>query len=300
MKSRVIAIFLLLFSFGTNAFAWDDGGHLLIGEIAAQRLRPETLRAMEPLVALLDPQFNQGQPYNVITAAVWLDDQRGLGKANPWKAWHYVDFECDGGANPPEPAPPHALSGLDEAVGVLGNRNADPKARAVALAQVLHIVGDIHQPMHAADRHDRGGNAVAIEPLFAGAWNPANLHALWDAAYRLDARDGAAVELWKPLSRTAWPRMPGEPGLVARQAAAFLKAQPLGNEPPCAPGTRPWVAWARETYAVASCNGWPNEAGVTPAFVHQAHEISQAQIVKAGRRLAELLNALLAPPQASR
>lgn len=302
MNLKRLVMGALLAFFAANALAWDDGGHLLIGEIAARRLRPEVMREMEPLVALLDTQFNQGRPYNLVTAGVWLDDQRGLGKENPWARWHYIDFECGQGGNPPEPPPPHALWAMDQAVAVLRDRKAKPKARAEALAQVIHIVGDLHQPLHTADRHDWGGNAVRIAPVFAGEWSPGNLHAFWDAAYRLDTRGGAPVELWPPLPRDAWPRGPGEPGLVSREATEALKSlPPPRGEPPCVPGTRPWAAWARESHAIACQSGWP--AGVdaaapggvvlSPGFIHEAHALSVAQIVKAGERLADLLNALL-------
>ncbi|XHR26959.1 MAG: S1/P1 nuclease [Chthoniobacteraceae bacterium] len=283
-----------------NALAWDEGGHILIGEIAARRLRPEVAAEMKPLIALLDPQFNGGAPYNLVTVGVWLDDQRGLGQANPWSRWHFIDFECDAGKNPPEPPPPHALWGLDQATAVLGNRQARPQDRAVALAQVIHIVGDIHQPVHAADRHDRGGNTVAIAPLFDGPWSPRNLHAFWDSVYRIDVQENRPVELWRLPARPAWPEAPGVPGVISREAAAALEwasANVRRVDGAAASGTRPWEAWARETYAMACEKAWPPGGGtLSPAFIHGAHFLAMAQIVKAGERLGDLLNARLAPP----
>ncbi len=291
---------VLALLFAGNALAWDEGGHLLIGEIAARRLRPEVVEEMRPLIALLDRQFNGGAPYNLVTAGVWLDDQRGLGQANPWGRWHFVDFECDGGKTPPEPPPPHALWGLDQATAVLGDRQAPPRDRAVALAQVIHIVGDIHQPLHAADRHDRGGNMVTIAPLFDGLWNPRNLHAFWDSAYRIDVREGRPVELWQLPPRPAWPEAPGAPGVVSREAGAAMEwasANVRRVDGESASGTRPWEAWARGTFAFAREKAWPSDGGtLSPAFIHEAHFLAMAQIVKAGERLGDLLNARLAPP----
>jgi hypothetical protein len=304
MKLKWIFVVVLVALFAGNALAWDDGGHLLIGEIAARRLRPEVVREMEALIPLLDRQFNGGKPYNLVTVGVWLDDQRGLGKANPWGCWHYVDFPVGAGANPPEPPPPHALWGLDQAAVVLVNRENPAAERAIALAQVIHIVGDIHQPMHAADRRDRGGNEVGIMPLTPGGNGPANLHAFWDAAYRFDGVNGVVSELGSRLPRSAWPKRVNEPGWVAREASAFLELK-QALTPPGAPGTRPWVAWAHETYAIACQSAWPAGAvpkgppmTLSPEFVHEAHGIAQAQIVKAGVRLGDLLSALLgaAPP----
>lgn len=295
---RIFALVALVAGWAGSAPAWDDTGHLIIGEIAARRLRPEVVRELTPLAALLDPRFNDGKPYNLVTANVWLDDQRGLGAQNPWKKLHYIDFPVIPGGNPPEPPPPHALSALDAAVALLKNRQAPPAERAVALAEVMHIVGDLHQPMHAADRGDRGGNEIRLCPLLPNGGGPANLHAFWDGAYRLDVENGAVTELWPRFPRSAWPGAPGEPGLIARQATALTRD---GFLPPssAAPATRPWVGWARETYAVACRSGWPEgavkgtPATLSPAFVHEAHRVSEGQLAKAGARLGDLLNALL-------
>ncbi|MEI8234647.1 MAG: S1/P1 nuclease [Verrucomicrobiota bacterium] len=281
----------------TAAQAWDDSGHLLIAEIAAHRLRPEVIRKMEALTPLLDTRFDGGRPYNVITAAVWLDDMRGLGQGNPWKLWHYIDVPCAGDAFT-EPPPPHALSGLDQAVAVLRSPEAAPEARAEALAQVMHIVGDIHQPLHTATRDDRGGNGVRIAPLTASGSGPSNLHAFWDAACRYDAPGGQIVEFWKGPGREARPQGPGEPGVVSQTARALLAQAPKPAPVPASP--QPWWEWARETHAIACKAGWPpsgtpQKNGVvqlTPAFVHESHAIAMQQVLKAGERLADLLNEL--------
>ncbi|MDD5350427.1 MAG: S1/P1 nuclease [Chthoniobacteraceae bacterium] len=281
----------------TAAQAWDDTGHLLIAEIAAHRLGPEVIRKMEALTPLLDPRFNGGRPYNILTAAAWLDDMRGLGQANPWKTWHYVDAPCEGEAFI-EPAPPHALWALDQAAEVLRNKNAEPKARAEALAQVMHIVGDIHQPLHTADRNDRGGNGVRIVPLKEES-GPANLHAFWDAACRYDAVKGQIKELFRNPPLGARPLRMDEPGAVSQTARTLLAHQPKESVPSAL--RSPWREWARETHAIACKSGWPpadmprenGAVALTPAFVHESHEIAMQQLLKAGVRLADLLNELL-------
>ena len=183
-----------------------------------------------------------------------------------------------------EPPPPHALWALDEATEVLRNKNAEPKARAEALAQIMHLVGDIHQPLHVADRGDRGGNDVPVAPLMANGTRPKNLHAFWDAAYRYDSKDGQMIEL----------RATAEQALihgVSPQDANLLPAS-----------QHPWRAWACETHAIACESGWPKEwlngnkaapVQLTPAFVHAAHEIALERIALAGESLAALLNDLL-------
>lgn len=300
MKRKFFLVAAVLATLAAAAQAWDEGGHLLIGEIAARRLRPEVIQKMEALLPLLDRRFNDGQPYNLVTVGVWLDDQRGLGKENPWARWHYVDAPCAGNTFI-EPPPPQALWAMDQATAVLRDPQAAPHARAEALAEVIHLVGDLHQPLHTADRHDRGGNDVKITPLLADEEaGPSNLHAFWDGAYRYDARGAGVVELWTRPGRSFWPRASREPGVIAAQADLLLKEAPPA-ESAVATSRQPWRDWARETHALACQSGWPDEAKTAnrgpvtlrPGFVHEAHRIAEQQIVNAGERLAALLNDLL-------
>jgi len=283
MNPKFFLVAALLVITTAASSAWDASGHLLIDEIAARKLRPEVIQKMEALLPLLDTRFNRGRPYNLVTAGVWLDDMRGLGKANPWSRWHYIDVPCAGDAFV-EPPPPHALWALDQATEILRSKNAEPKARAEALAQIMHIVGDIHQPLHTATRNDRGGNDVPIAPFTADGLGPANLHAFWDAAYRYDASEGQITEH----------------RVTAGQVLALRAGASKDNL--ASASQHPWRQWAYETHMIACESAWPKEelAGnkkealqLTPEFIHASHEIALAQVAKAGERLAALLNELL-------
>ena len=306
MKRKILLVSALLTLTAAAVQAWDEGGHLLIGELAARKLQPQIVKKIEALLPLLDTRFNEGHPYNLVTAGVWLDDMRGLGKANLWAHWHYIDVPCAGDAFV-EPPPPNALWALDQATSVLRSKTAEPKARAEALAQIMHLVGDIHQPLHTADRNDRGGNDVRIVPLGELGNGPANLHAFWDAAYRYDSAEKEILSLWRTSARHFWPGGPGQPGVIAEQALALRMRVPKTDDNTPS-SQQPWHQWAYQTHMIACESGWPKEPAdaktgavqLTPAFVHAAHEIAEKQIVKAGERLAALLNALLEEDQEMR
>ena len=287
MNRKFWATLLLLALPLAAARAWDEGTHRLIDTLAARQLRPEAVQKIEALLPLLDTRFHNGRPYDIVTAGCWLDDMRGLGKANPWARWHYIDIPCTGGRAVSLPPPPHALSALDEATGILRNRDADPGARAEALAQIMHIVADIHQPLHTATRGDRGGNDVRIAPLLENGAAPSNLHAFWDAACRFDAADGRIAEVWPHPLRNP-------PDALVAQIRGLLK-----NTEPIAAAAHPWRAWACETHRIACESGWPpikqpGHTQLTPEFVHAAHGIACKQVARAAWRLAGLLNDLLA------
>ncbi|MEI6352224.1 MAG: S1/P1 nuclease [Verrucomicrobiota bacterium] len=308
----IAALAVLLWS-PPAALGWDDGGHMIVSEIAARRLHSGVARKIEALLPLLDARFNRGQLYNLTTAGAWMDDLRALGSEYNWAKWHYIDVPCTGTlksvadlktgvaiANAPEfvePRPPHALWALEKIVALLQIHDASPEARAEAVAQTMHIVADIHQPMHVATRNDRGGNGFRVVP-FTSSGKPKNLHQFWDAAYRYGLSEKTVVELWSvPPNR---PDGPNAQGIIAEEATRLLRAHPPESLPELArPGCNTPHAWVRATHALAECYGWPCESvqGVevelSPEFVERAHDIAEIQLVLAGCRLAELLNRLL-------
>ena len=297
MNSKILLVAVLLAIPMAASQAWDESGHLLIDTLAARKLQPEVVKKMDALLPLLDTRFNGGHPYNLVTAGLWLDDMRGLGKANPWSRWHYVDIPCAGDRAYTVPPPPHALWALDQATEALRSQSAAPRIRAEALAQIMHLVGDIHQPLHVATRNDRGGNDVPIIPLAASSGvGPSNLHAFWDAACRYDVRAGEITELWEHPHR---PQALDEPGAITEQARALRDRMSAEN---LLPTDHPWQQWAYATHMIACQSGWPKEwvesdkktpVQLTSAFVHASHEIALNQIALAAERLAALLNKLL-------
>jgi hypothetical protein len=95
--------------------------------------------------------------------------------------WHYDDLEICG-----QTAPSFCQNGacasaaIARHVGMLGDATRDDGTRLQALRYVVHIVGDIQQPLHTADNHDAGGNDIKLNPVFESYGYYDNLHSLWD------------------------------------------------------------------------------------------------------------------------
>ncbi|HEY3934219.1 MAG TPA: S1/P1 nuclease [Gemmatimonadales bacterium] len=151
---------------------WGPDGHRIVAQIALSRLSPavadETRR-------LLDGQ-------NIPDVASWADEhRRDLPGTAPW---HYIDIEItDTSYVPARDCKDGAciIAALATQTAILGDRSRPDSARGIALRWVVHLVGDLHQPLHAGERGDRGGNDVKV--TFQG--KPTNLHSIWDSGLLL-------------------------------------------------------------------------------------------------------------------
>lgn len=120
---------------------------------------------------------------SLVDAATFPDDIRD--EQPETKPFHFIDIKFrDGGAeSPPFPGPPHVLSQMRAFSDVLRSNSAGATERVDALSWLIHLFGDVHQPLHCitrvSDLHpdgDRGGNAFRLS-------GPArNLHSLWDSS----------------------------------------------------------------------------------------------------------------------
>ena len=180
---RVSNIFFLglgLFLAESPLFAWSAMGHKLIGQIADDHLSPQAKR----YYAHLNQTLNQpDQPYTLVAAAVWMDtlhEPRYLA----FKPMHYIDIpETADGSPLPQIAAMNAVVAVQQAEETLQDIHATPEQKAIALRVVLHVVGDIHQPLHTITRvttahpkGDRGGNDFRLGKNKVGN----NLHRYWD------------------------------------------------------------------------------------------------------------------------
>ncbi len=172
----LIVLLLLLVLAGWPAravLAWGRMGHRASAIYTDQLLTPA---ARAVIRELLEP----GE--SLADAATWADENS---REIPGSAsWHYV--------NVPVNAPRYergdcrssgcVISKIHEFRAVLADREAPRARRRQALRFYVHLVQDLHQPLHVADRNDRGGNAVQLDHrLRSGRVDRTNLHQLWDS-----------------------------------------------------------------------------------------------------------------------
>lgn len=155
----------------SQALAWGKTGHRVVGQIADARLTSKSRSAVKRILG----------SETLAEAANWPDFM----KSDPspfWQKtadpWHYVTVPVgktyDEAEHPPEG---DAVTALARYSAVLRDRRASPADRQIALRFVVHLVGDLHQPLHAGNGTDRGGNDRRV--TFFG--RSTNLHSVWDS-----------------------------------------------------------------------------------------------------------------------
>ena len=278
------------------AAAWGDEGHKVIALIAEHYLDPAVRAKVATLLAAdTDTLTAHDIPSEATWADKYRDSDRNTNKIRyeaTWR-WHFVDIElaqpdlasaCFG--HPPLPpgvpaskGPPQAcvVDKINQFAAELGDPATSASEQLLALKFLLHFIGDLHQPLHAADDHDAGGN----KKLVAGeGLHPGNLHHYWD------------VEFVESL------------GTDPRQVAATLIGQ-ISE-----PQRKEWSSgtpadWAMEAFALARRDAYgllprPGDQGtytLSPAYTDQAERDVALQLSRAGVRLAFVLNRALGTPQ---
>ncbi|HWZ64642.1 MAG TPA: S1/P1 nuclease [Steroidobacteraceae bacterium] len=266
------------------AWAWGPQGHRTVGAIADRLLTPAASRAVAELLASdLDRFGNPSGRRTLESVSVWADEIRGTAADEP--RWHYDDIPVCGTAPPREEYCPRdqcSSAQLERLIAVLADRRADVRARNEALKWVVHLVGDLHQPLHAADNGDAGGNRLAV--ALAGVHTRAreSLHRAWD---------GELVQL--ALGTRNRQRPPPDIDALARAARALRATSGQGTP----------ASWAQESNHLArtvayhypgfSCGRTAQDIVVLDGLYQRAAQaIVRERLLLAGGRLAKLLNDL--------
>ena len=286
-----------LAAWSSVACAWSARGHQMVGDIASALLTPAATLAVDEL--LRDDLGADGKPSGRSTlgqVASWPDEIRATPEQKATGVYHFDDVPICGVPDPARYCPDGQCGTVwfKKQLAILKDRSQTPRARNEALKWIVHLVGDLHQPLHASDHDDKGGNDVQITflgkrsdtPVAGRTEYPYNLHTAWDRLIPYSAFDHAG----------GYPRFLANMPTVASQAAWRV-------------GTMD--QWAAESFVLARDFIYPSlPIGFTcgqpitgvvalDARVDQSSEVIAAeQLRKAGVRLAKVLNDSLAGPGA--
>jgi S1/P1 Nuclease len=266
------------------AFAWGPQGHRTVGAIADRLLTPAArAQVAELLAADLDRFGSPSGRTTLESVAVWADELRGTSADEP--RWHYDDVPICGSA-PRErycPAGQCNSAQLERLTALVADRRAGPRERNEALKWIVHLVGDIHQPLHAADNGDLGGNRVPVALAGAHSRGRLTLHGAWDTELVTLA-----------LGTRGRQQPPRDIDALAREARELTLDAGQGTPASWASQSNHLARNAAYQYPGFACGRVP--AGIVVLdedYQREAASIVRERLLLAGGRLANLLNETL-------
>ncbi len=172
-----------------QVFAWGQNGHRAVGLVAEQHL---SKKARKKVMAVLENN-------SLAEVSNWMDDIKSDDAYNHTHDWHWVTIP-DGMRYEEAAKNPNGdlIIKIEEIVTALKARNLPLQTEQEYLKYLVHLVGDLHQPMHVGGKDDQGGNAVKV--LWFG--QPSNLHRVWDSDM-IDGKNLSYTELTSFLGKPA-------------------------------------------------------------------------------------------------
>jgi len=290
--------------------AWWCEGHQVVALIAANHLSPSAqagvaaLLQSHPVDASLH-RFCQSPPDNLMAdASTWADDVKHIEQTG---TWHYMDIPLGqkhgdpeqwchpvGPANNGEERSGCILSALRYNLNILHNNKESDAERAKALRYLIHLVGDLHQPLHTTANNDQGGNCTPVQ--FFDEPKISNLHSVWDGmifnrdlastgtslmdeARSLDQKFSSKSQAWTKhgiqFDQWAWE------GHKIAQAVTYGDLTPEMTPEPYDP--RPNCKLEAEKHGALHLK-------VADVYQRESAPVVEEQLAKAGYRLAEVLN----------
>ena len=254
---KVLLVLTIAVLLPTFCWGWGREGHQVIATVAEGHLDETTKVMIQSLIG-------NNHLYSI---ASWADDIRK--ERRETAPWHYVNIPMESryDASRDCPAPKSCVvEKISEFLKVLTDKKASREQRAEALKFAVHLVADVHQPMHPV-KEAAGGNGIHVSLLRSTRCGPyeCNLHGVWDTSLILHAG----------LKRDEYVQHEEE----------LIRAEKLSEQ---AGGTP--EQWANESLRLAQAAWVQNGTDLDEAYYQQQIKVVDRQMALAGLRLARLLN----------
>lgn len=260
-ESMTAVILIIILLLPSSVWAWGRIGHQVSARMAEARLTPAALAAVHNLL---------GPGISLANVAKWADEQREVPRSS---SWHYVDVPI----SEPRYNSKYCQSGgcivskIEDFKRVLMSPNAQRAEKQQALKFLVHLIADLHQPLHVGDTGSKGGNLVQVRFFNLGS----NLHRVWDSQV-IEWHSGDEAEWLKELNALATPEKVIEwsKGSLENWATESLEAAKMAYRLP------------------GSQRAMESGTKLGEDYCQFALPIIKSQLAKAGMRVAVTLNAI--------
>ncbi len=252
----VLGVFLMSYSLvHAENIDWGKTGHRTVGQIANQYLKNKTKRK---IAEILDGQ-------SLAEVANFADDIKSDRKYSKYYTWHYVNMPFDVDYQNSEKNPKGDLvTGIAKCKEVISNKNSAKEEKAFYLKLLVHLIGDMHQPMHVGRKGDKGGNTIQVQWFGQGT----NLHAVWDAKM---------IDFYK----MSFSEMASNADELTKQQVKFIQQGTV-------------VDWINDThqFAIKVYGTAKTGENLRYRYMYDNFGLVRSQLQKGGIRLAKVLNDL--------
>lgn len=238
-----------------SVFPWGQKGHDTVAYIAESHLNDKAKKSIDDLF--------DGK--SIVYYANWLDNASHTPEYSYSKTWHYKNIDADENFRTARKNDNgDIVTALESQIAILADSTESRENRSLALKMVVHLVGDIHQPMHLGHASDLGGNKWVVK-IFN---SPKNLHSVWDSNI---------LESGHKWSFTEWQSQ-------IDRASEEMEISIISLTTP--------AEWAQETYGIAKTiyETTPQNTNVEYNYIANWTPVIEQQLLRGGLRLAKVLN----------
>jgi hypothetical protein len=248
-----ISLIFLLNLFAWDSMSWGVTGHRAIGLIAERHLSVKAKKKIDQLLG--------GERLSMATT--WMDEIRSDQAYNHTADWHWVTIETGSNYSSSKKNPNGDVIGtLNRLMNEIRSGGLSPAQETEHLKMILHLVGDIHQPLHVGCCDDQGGNKIRLK------WfgDDSNLHRVWDS----DMIDGTKLSFTELAESLV---LPGKEKIISIQRATVED-------------------WANESMQLRKNVYETGDGKLGYVYAYHNFPIVKERLLLAGLRLAGVLNDL--------
>ncbi|WP_425636728.1 S1/P1 nuclease [Algoriphagus yeomjeoni] len=183
---KLLTTTVFVFLIATQSFAWGQLGHYLIGYMAEKQMKKSVRRKVEKVL----------YPMSIGRSGTWMDEIKSDRSFDYANSWHYMTSVAGEYNEEIQEKGGNVYAEINRIKSELKAGGLDPNKEAEMLKMLIHMVEDIHQPLHVGTGEDRGGNDIKVD-YFGRA---TNLHAVWDTSV-IEGWNMSYTEIGIELSR---------------------------------------------------------------------------------------------------
>ena len=248
MNRHALASFVLFFCFTGSVFAWGPRGHKIVAQIAKHYLDEAVADSVEKYL----------DDISIEKAGYWMDEVVMNSSYDFMKPWHFVAIESD--KTYVRSKDPDIINVLENLISTLKQKKSSRKETFLSLKILIHLVADIHQPLHCGFVKDKGGSNIKLRFFFKAT----DLHEVWDSEV-LEYKGITAEDCLRLASN-----------FTKRDLSTYQRIDVLN--------------WMEESRALLSYAYDFKGNKLGDEYLEKVTPIIKMQLVKAGIRLAAVLN----------